>query len=49
MGMAATRMTPAQRMKIGKAQAAFWKRLTPKQHAARVRKMLSARGLKPRK
>lgn len=37
--MAATKMTPAQRKKIGKAQAASWKRLTPKQRATRVAKM----------
>jgi hypothetical protein len=32
-------MTPAQRKKIGKAQAASWKRLTPKQRKVRVAKM----------
>ena len=37
--MAATKMTPAQRKKIGKAQATSWKRLTPSQRKRRIAKM----------
>jgi hypothetical protein len=40
--------TPARTAKLKKAIASYWKKLTPEQHAERVRKMLAGRGLKPK-
>lgn len=46
-GGARGKWTPARRAKLKKSIASYWSKLTPEQHAARVKKMLAGRGLKP--
>jgi hypothetical protein len=41
--------TAQRRAKLKRSIASYWSKLTPQQHAERVRKMLAGRGLKPKR
>jgi hypothetical protein len=41
--------TSERRAKLKRSIASYWSKLTPQQHAERVRKMLAGRGLKPKR
>jgi hypothetical protein len=41
--------TSERRAKLKRSIASYWSKLTPEQHAARVKKMLAGRGLKPKR